>query len=130
MPRRILAALRHKPSLGAVRIGHGLNRGEGFGGDEEECALRLDLLERSGQLMAIDVGDEMKAFTCGGKGLQRQHRHLRAQVRAANADVNHIGDLRVAAYLLSVGEHGVQSGMHLVQFACICYIFSSCSRDI
>ena len=38
----IRAALCGKPCFGRLRIGHRLNRGEGFGGDEEERALWLE----------------------------------------------------------------------------------------
>ena len=65
--------------------------------------------------MAVDVGDEVKAPARQLVGLQRAHRHVRPQIGAADTDVDDVGDLRVGAYGLGKGQHGIQRGVHLLQ---------------
>ena len=85
--------------------------------------LRPHLFQHSVQFMAVHIRHKVQAPTRGGKGSQRQYRHLWPQVRAADADVDHIGDARVSTHRLRVGQHRIQRGMHFSQF--ICYIFRS-----
>ena len=59
----------------------------------------------------------MQALSRHGKFSQRLHRHLRPQVRAANADVDHVGDALVGAHLFGIGQHGVERFVHLRQFS-------------
>ena len=68
--------------------------------------------------MAVHIRDKVKAFARQHNILQGQHRHLRAQVGAANADVHHIGDLRICADLLGIGQHGLEGVVHLLQGRC------------
>ena len=113
--RHIGAALRPEPGQHRARIGHGLDRGEGLGRDQAERALRLQALEHRRQLMPIHIRNEMQSLARHRNVLQGLHRHLRPQVRAAYADVDHIGDRGVAAHLLGAGQHGLQGRMHLRQ---------------
>ena len=57
----------------------------------------------------------MEAFARDHEVLQSQHGHLRAQVRAADADVHHVGDLRIAADLFGIRQHGPQGVVHQLQ---------------
>ena len=41
-----------------------------------------------------------------------EHRHRRAQIRPADADIDHIGDGRIRAHLLRIVQHGGQGGVH------------------
>ena len=75
-----------------VGVGHRFLRGEGLGGHQEQRGFGVDLLERLDQVGAVDVGDEMDAQAGSAVGLQRLAHHLRAQVRAADADVDDVGD--------------------------------------
>ena len=115
MARGVSAALRLKPSLGRARVGHGLCGGEGFRGDQKQRAAGLAVGQHAGEFLTIDVGDEMQLAAGRGEFSQRQHRHLRPQVRAANADVHHVGDGRVRAHVLGVGEHGLQGLRHIAR---------------
>ena len=129
MPGYVTPALRLEPAPGRMRVGHGLNGGESLGCNQEQRALRLQILEHAREFIAINIGDKVKALARGGKFSQRQHRHLRPQVRAANADVDDIGDGRVTAHLLRIGQHGVQRGMNLRQLgAQVRYVIYSCLR--
>ena len=126
MPADVGAALRFKPCLGRMRVGHGFGGGEGFRRDQKQRALRFAMRQHTGQFLPIDVGDEMHAPGWRGEFRQRQRHHLRPQVRAADADVDDIGDRSIRAHLLGVGEHGAACIFDLAQF--VCYVFSSCLR--
>ena len=113
--RGVSPALCGKPGLGRVRVGHGLNGGEGLAGDQEQRAFHLELFQRRRQFMAVHIADKVHPLAAVGKGVERQHRHLRPQVRAANADVHHVGNRCIGAHALGVGQHGIQGLMHLGQ---------------
>ncbi len=63
--------------------------------------------------MPVHVGDEVKTLGGRDKFIQRQHRHLRPEVGAADADVHHVGDGGVGTHLLGLGQHGLAGGLHL-----------------
>ena len=121
MPGNVGAAAGFKPGFGRRGVGHRLDGGKSFAGDEKQRVLRLQVPERGGQFVPIDVGHKVKAFGGRDKLIQRQHHHLRPQVGAANADVHHVGDGLVCPHRLGVGQHRVQRQMNLLQ--CIFYIF-------
>ena len=109
------AAVGQKPCARRVRIEHGFRRRERFGGDQEQCALRFDLAQHMPQFMPINVRDKVKVLSGLHPVFQRLHHHLRAQVRAANANIDHIRDTRIAAHLLGQRQHGIQHAVHLLQ---------------
>ena len=89
---RLLAERRCDPFAGRLGIGHRLDGGEGLGGDDEQRRLGLQTLQRVGDVRAVDIGDEMgaRAVVVGRK---RQRRHRRAEIGAADADIDDVGDL-------------------------------------
>ncbi len=97
--RRFIPQGIDQPIPGAVGVGHGLLGGEGLGGDHEEGGGRLQVADGLGQVGAVHVGDEVDPQLGGLVGLEGLANHQRAQVGAADADVDHIGDAvaRVAA---------------------------------
>ena len=62
--------------------------------------------------MPVHIRHKVKSLARCHEVLQRQHGHLRSQVRAANADVHHVGDLRIGADLLGIGQHGLEGVVH------------------
>ena len=110
-----------------MRVGHGLGRGEGLGGDEEQRALGLELAQHEAQLHAIDVGDEVHALARMAQLFERLDGHRRAQVGAADADVDHVGDGVVGAHALGQLQHRVQRGVDVLEAVShrARYIFSS-----
>ena len=48
--------------------------------------------QRGRQIGAVDIGDEMQARPAAGIGRERQRRHLRPQIGAADADADDVGD--------------------------------------
>ena len=78
-------------------IGHRLDGGEGLRRDEEQRRLGLESLQRVGDMRAIDVRHIMQPRSIV-IGRQRQRRHGGSKVRAADADVDDIGDLAAADF--------------------------------
>ena len=89
MARHIGAALRLKPAQRRAGVGHGLGGGEGFGSDQKQGVFGLQAFEHASQLVPVHIRHKVKTLAWHHKVLQGQHRHLRAQVRAANANVHH-----------------------------------------
>ncbi len=105
-----LAQGRRDPGPRGRRIGHGLLGGEGLGRDDEQGARRVERGQRVGNVRAVDVGDEMGAQLGRSEGRKGAGRHGRAEVGAADADIDHIG-VKVAARaangaLAHVGREG------------------------
>ena len=73
--------------------------------------------------MPVHVAHKMQALSSGGKRIQRQHRHLRPEVGATNANIHHIGDGAVGPHGFGISQHRIQRGVHLGQF--MRYVFSS-----
>jgi hypothetical protein len=61
-------------------------------GDDEQRALGIDLLADLGDVRAVDVGDEVHVHAGASSRAQRLGDHHRAEVGAADADVDHVGD--------------------------------------
>ena len=81
----------------------------------------LTLRQRRIDVVAVDVGDEMHAQARMRKTAQRAAHHLRAQVGAADADVDDVGDRLAGMAEPFAVAHGVgegldagQHGMHVV----------------
>ena len=81
---------------------------------------RVGILERVGEIGAVDVGDETHARRVRGQRMQRLHGHGRPEVRAADADVDDGGEARAArtahhAFAHAFGEcqHALALGEHL-----------------
>jgi hypothetical protein len=96
----ILAQSPRHHGPGGAGVGHGLLGGEGFRADDEERAGGIKVHHGVGEVGAIHIGDEMHAQARFAEGAERARRHGGAKVRAADADIHHIGeDLpRRAAY--------------------------------
>ena len=109
--------LLKQPGAGAAGVGQGLQRGEGLGDDDEQRGLRIEALGLLGQVVRVDVGDVAGRDAGVGVRLERLVHHDRAQVGAADADVDdgldllagHAGPLAGADL---VGE-GVDAAEHL-----------------
>ena len=84
--------------LGRFGVGHGLERRERLGSDDEERLFDVHLLEGFGHVRAVDVGDEVD-FRRGLAGdrlvgirLEGFGDHHRTEVRTADTDVHHVLD--------------------------------------
>ena len=106
-----------EPGPGRVGVGHRLLGGEGLGGDEEQGGLRAQALERLGDIGSIDVGDEVKTQAGMNVGRQGFDHHLRAQVGAADADVDDVGDRLAGVALPLARPHALAERAHVRQDA-------------
>src|SRR5262244_2367250 len=65
------------PLAGAPRVGHGLQRGERLGGDDEERLRRVEIMHGLREVSAVHVGNEAEAHAAlavGAQGLVGHHR--------------------------------------------------------
>ena len=54
-----------QPVARGARVGHGLERGEGLGGDDEQRLRRIEIAHRLGEVRAVDIGDEAEGHARG-----------------------------------------------------------------
>ena len=81
-----------RPVARRVRVGHRLERGEGLRRDDEQRLGRVEVARRLGEVGAVDVGDEAEGQLALAVVAQRLVGHHRAEVRAADADVDDVAD--------------------------------------
>ncbi len=84
-------ALLQKPSAGGAGVEQGFGGGKRFAGHDKHGAGGVELLQRLRQIGAVNIGHKMNVHALA-VGLECQGSHLRPQVGAADADVDHIGD--------------------------------------
>ena len=71
-------------------------------------------LQRVVDMRAVDIGDVVRARAVM-IGRQRQRRHGRAEIGAADADVDDVGDLLAGRAGRRAGAHGVGEGGHRIE---------------
>ena len=87
--RRLVAAQPvEQPAAGLRGVGQRLLGGEGLRRDDEQRAGRVEVAGGLGQVGRVDVGDEPEGQRPVGVVAQRQVGHRRAEVGAADADVD------------------------------------------
>ena len=111
----VAAEALQRPVARGVRVGHGLERGEGLGGDEEERLVGVEVAHGFGEVGAVDVGDEAEGEVALAVVLQRLVGHDRAEVGAADADVDDVADALAGVALPFAAAHSVGEGGHLVE---------------
>ena len=87
-----IACMIQEPFTRGQGVGEGFLGGEGFGGDDEQRGFRVDFGQYVAQLGAVHVGDEVHVQTRMAERLERGTHHQRAEVRAADTDVDDIGN--------------------------------------
>ncbi len=73
-------------------VGHGFERREGLGRDDEQGRGWVQARDRVADVGAVHVGHEMAPDPLGPVGRERARRHGGPEVRAADADVDHVRD--------------------------------------
>ena len=109
-----------QPAPRRGRVGQRLQRGERLRRDDEKRCGRVESVELGHQVGGVDVGDEPRRDARVGVVAQRLVHHHRAEVRAADADVDDgldalAGRARPLAAAQPVGEvaHLVQHLVHV-----------------
>ena len=110
-----------QPVARGMRVGHRLERGERLGRDDEQRLGRVQVARGFGEVGAVDVRDEAEGHVALGVRSQRFVGHHRAQVRAADADVDHVadalaGEARPRSRSHARGEigHAIQHGVDVL----------------
>ena len=111
---------RQQPFARAARIGHGFQRGEGLGGNDEQCFGRIEIAHRFDEIRAVDIGYETESHSAVAVVLQRLIGHDRSEIGAADTDVNDVADALAGlafpvARTHAVGKvgHGVEDGVNV-----------------
>eukprot|EP00760_Papus_ankaliazontas_P006658 PhM_4_TR13129/c0_g1_i1/m.69410 len=109
-----------------VKLQHGLagRRGvedrllgrEGLARNDKERLSDVDLLEHLREVRAVDVRHKVHLELVGGVGLQGLRDHHRAEVAAADANVDHVGNGLAAVALPLARADLVRECFHLVQY--------------
>ena len=105
-----------QPGLGGAGVGHRLDGGEGLRGDDDQRPLRVEGLQHVVDMRPVHVRYEMRARPVM-IGRERQGRHHRAEVRAADADVDDVGEPAPVGGGDGAGAHAVGEGRHAVEHA-------------
>jgi hypothetical protein len=98
-----------------MRIGHGLQRGEGLGGDNEQALCGIDIAHRLDKVRAVDIGDEAEGHGPLAVVLERFVGHDRPKVRSADADIDHIANALARMALPGAAAHPMSKICHPVQ---------------
>ena len=104
-----------QPIAGAVGVGHRLQRGERLRGDDEQRLGRVEIACRFDEIGAVDVGDEAEGARTVAVILERLIGHHRAEVGAADADVDDVADRLAGVPLPRAGADAVGEVGHLVE---------------
>ena len=90
--RLVAAEALQGPVAGGVGVGHGLEGGEGLGGDEEEGFVGFEVNDCFGEVGSVDVGDEAEGEIALRVVLESLVGHDGTEVGAADADVDDVLD--------------------------------------
>ncbi len=96
-------------------IGHGFQRGEGFGGDDEQGLGGIEIAHGLGKVGAVDIGDKAEDHGAVAVVLERFIGHHRAQVGASDADVDHVANALAGMALPLPAANAVGKGGHLIE---------------
>ncbi len=104
-----------QPVTRGMRVGHGLERGEGLRGNDEQRLRGIETQHRFGEVRAIDIGDEAEGHGALAVVLERFVGHDGAEIGAADADIDHAADAFAGVSLPLAAAHAVGEIAHLVE---------------
>ncbi|ENN83966.1 hypothetical protein RHSP_70222 [Rhizobium freirei PRF 81] len=97
-------------------VGHRFDRRKRLRCDDEQRRFRLNELQDVGDVCAVDIGDEMRARAVM-EGGERERRHDRTEIGAADADIDDVGDRLAGRALQRAGADTVGKFAHGGQHA-------------
>ena len=112
---RLPGGALQEPLTGAQGVGHGLLRGEGLGGHQEQRGLGIQTLQRFGDMSAIHVRNKVHVQVIFVR-LKCLGHHVRTQVRTTDTDIHHIGDRFAGVTGPLPADHFVAKRFHLSQY--------------
>ena len=104
-----------EPVACGLRVGHGFERGEGLGGDEEEGFFGVEVEGGFYEVGGVYVRDEAEGFFAVAVVSEGFVGHDGAEVGAAYADVDYVFDGLVGVALPFAGADLLREGGHLVE---------------
>ena len=113
--RHVGAQPGHAPLARAARIGHGLLGRKGLGTNDEKGLRGVQIRGRGAQRLGVDVGHEAHGDRRIGERPQCLAGHFRAEVGAADADIDHRADALAAIASPPTVAHLVGKRRHLCQ---------------
>ena len=111
----VAAETCERPVARGVRVGHRLQRREGFRRDDEERFRRVEIADGLREVGAVDVGDEAERHGALAVMLQRLVGHHRPEVGAADADVDDVANALAGVALPRAAADAVGEVGHLVE---------------
>ena len=96
-------------------VGHRLQGREGLRGDDEQRFRRIEIVDRFGEIGAIDVGNEAEGHVAVAVMLERFVGHHRPEVGAADADVDDVANALAGVALPVAAADAVAKAGHLVE---------------
>jgi hypothetical protein len=102
---------RRQGGARAFGIRHRLERGEGLRGDQDQRGAQIDARQHIGQMRPVDVRHHMDIGAVG-MGRQRAQRHLGPERRAADADMDDMGEPPAAGRCDRTRPHAARETRH------------------
>ena len=96
-------------------VGHGFERGEGFGRDDEERLGRVEIADRFHEIGAIDIGDKTEGHVAVAVIFQRLVSHYRTEIGAADPDINDVANALAGVSLPFAGADAAGEFRHLIE---------------
>jgi len=101
-------------------VGHGFQGGEGLGGDDEQRLRRIQVARRLDEVGRVDIGDEAEGHAAFAVVFQGFVGHHRAEVGAADADVDDVADALAGVAGPGAAAQAVGEVRHLVEHRMHC----------
>ena len=86
------AGFAQKPGAGGAGVGDGFLGGKGFRRNHKQRGFGAHLIEHVAQLGAVHGGNKVHVQPRRAVGRERRTHHQRPQIRAADADIDHVGN--------------------------------------
>ncbi len=111
----VAAESRQGPLARRLSVGHRLKRREGLGRDHEQRLGRIEIAGRLNEVGRVDVRDEPECHVASRVVAQRLVCHLRTEVGAADADVDHVSDRLTRVPAPETRPHALAEGAHAIE---------------
>ena len=111
----VVPETRQRPVAGRVGVGHRLQRGKGFGRNDEEGFRGIKILDRLREVGAIDIGNETERHGALAVVLERLVGHHRPQIGAPDADIDDVPNTLAGVAQPSAAPDAAGKVSHLVQ---------------
>src|SRR5215468_10298520 len=105
-----------RPGASRVSVGHGFQRGKGFGRYDKQRFRRIEIAYRFREVSAIDIGNEAEGHISLAVVLESFIGHDRPEIGAANADVHDVTNALTSVTCPRAASDAVRKISHLVEY--------------